>query len=478
MKNFFKKYKYLILTIIVSFLIYLPSLFGFYTNDDFYHLRISHATNFTEFLNFFNLEKSAGGQLLYRPLTTHVFYFLGWSLFNLNPVGLHIVSFLMFFITVVCVYKLALLISENEGISNISAFLYATSATHFGHLYYLATELVLAVFFFPSVIFFINYLKNSKKSQYILSVIFFVLALMAKENSVVLIPVFMLLYIYFRIIKKTKIVTKSFVFGLLPELFILIGYMYFHFFYYGFVKGDSYIWNLSPIKAANTVMWYLLWSFNIPEMFNDFFGPGIQMNPNLLKYWSNSVIPIALLFFAEMAIFSILFFKSIKSKFVLNYLLLISWFIVTLAPILFLPLHKFTFYLTLPLFGFVVFVGYMLVSKKKTTVLFCIVWVLTSIFTLNLTRSTNWITNGELIARKVFNYTQANMNLLSGKTINFYDSDEDKLLPFSPTDTLKNTLSDNNFFEVLYSGSIKATYDVYSKKEDVININSRIFLDH
>lgn len=476
MKLFLNKYKYLLLTFLISFILFYPSLFGFYTNDDFYHLKISHATSVHEFINFFNLVEGSSGQLLYRPLTTHVFYFLGWGLFNLNPIGLHIVSFVLLFIVIYCVYKLALLISENEKMAVISAFLYAVSATHFGHLYYLATEIVLGAVFFPTVIFFTKYIKSRSNGYLILSIIFFVLSLLAKENSVVLPAVFVLLYVYFQITKKTKIKVGKFLLSLIPFAIILAVYMYFHFFYYGFVSGDSYLWNLSPIKALNTILWYGLWSFNLPEMLVDFVGPGLKINPNLLKYWGDQIIPILVLFVVQLCV---LFYAIFKSKiFSRKYesLFCVGWFLITLSPILFLPLHKFTFYLTLPLFGVVLLLSYLFVkSRSLVLILFCVVWTITSLLALNFTRQTNWITQGEGIARRVYDYVNMNKTSLEDKTVAFYDTEEDKKLPFSPTETLKNTLSDKNFFSVFFP-NLADKIDYNGQGE--IKIKSRQFLGY
>jgi hypothetical protein len=67
---------------------------------------------------------------------------------------------------------------------------------------------------------------------------------------------------------------------------------------------------------------------------------------------------------------------------------------------------------------------------------------------------------------------------LEDKTVVFYDTEEDKKLPFSPTETVKNTLSDNNFFEVFYDGKIKAVYGASSVQEKVVMVRSRIFIGY
>jgi len=195
--------KYLLLIFLISFILYSPSLFGYYTNDDFFLLKISQANSLGEFANFFNLTTGPDGLGMYRPLTTQAFYFLGWRLFSLNPIGLHIISFLIFFGVIYLVFSLVLELSKNEKISLLAAFLYATSATHFGHLYYLATfqELGLTFFFIISVILFIQFLNTKKLPLYILSLTTFVLSLLSKETAVVLPACLLLVYMF---IKQNK----------------------------------------------------------------------------------------------------------------------------------------------------------------------------------------------------------------------------------------------------------------------------------
>lgn len=481
MKLFIQKNKSLLLVFIVSFLVYSPSLFGFYTNDDFYHLKISHATNIFEFLDFFNLFKSSGGQLLYRPLTTHVFYFLGWSLFNLNPFGLHLVSFALFFITIFFVEKLAFEIKPNKAISLLTAFLYATSSSHFGHLYYLATEIVLAVVFFPGVFYFTKFLKTGNKIFLFWSMLFYFLSILAKENALVMPGVFVLHYLF---LKPVKVTFKSFAFTIFNLGIFSLIYLYLHFFKYGVVSGEGYTFDFSLIRTLNTIAWYLFWSFNMPEMFLDFIGPGLKVNPNLLLYWGSYTKAIATLFtlFISALVFQI--FQNFKKKIYFRYLAIgLGWFFITLLPIVFLPDHKFTFYLTLPLFGVVFILADVLSNARVSILIFTMtLWLLGACLTLNLTYKTNWITQGQKIARRIHDYVTTNRTQMNGKNIVFVDTPADTILPWSPTNVVKVTLSDKNYFDVFFPDISPKVYylgkDDLPKGGDLYRIESRIFLGY
>jgi hypothetical protein len=156
-----------------------------------------------------------------------------------------------------------------------------------------------------------------------------------------------------------------------------------------------------------------------------------------------------------------------------------------LSPIIFLPVHKFTYYLTLPLVGVVLVLGYLFNEAKMGKIgigLFLLVWTVLSILTLRLTLETNWIIQGENISRKVYLFfSQDKLNKVS-KSIIFIDTQEDASLPWSPTMVLKNVLSEKNFFDVFYPGlSAKINYaglNKVSNTTDTQIIKSRQFLGY
>ena len=486
--------------IVLSFIIFFPAFNTFFTNDDFFLLKISKIENIGEFINFFNLTKGTDGLGMYRPLTTQVFYSLSWKFFNLNPICLHIISFMTFAGIIYLVYKLAKIVTHSENVSLIAAFLYATSATHFGHLYYLATyqELGMTLFTLLSCLFFLEYLNKQRFGKWLLSFLFFLLSLLSKETAVMAPFLIILLYLFVSFQRRSKLSAKKFIYSLIPYFLILFIYFFFRFSSYGFATGDSYIWNFSIERAVNTLGWYGLWSLNLPEMLVDFVGPGLKLNPNLLKYYSKEIIPILILFALELVILLYAFIKVIINIFrnhkpgkllITHYPLFIilfggAWFVLALVPVLFLPVHKFTFYLTMPLVSISVAVSYLLVSnnKKPITILFLATWFSLSILTLTLTVKTNWITKGQETARRVHNYLIEN-ELALGKyeTIVFYDTEEDKGLPWSPSGILKVVLSDNNYLKVFWNDRFSVKY--YNSEDQtaealILKLRARKFLGY
>jgi hypothetical protein len=211
-------------------------------------------------------------------------------------------------------------------------------------------------------------------------------------------------------------------------------------------------------------------------MIVDFVGSGLRVNPNLWLYWSKQIMPILVLFLIQSFLLCYVFLKSkiihLKSVF----LFCGFWFIVSLLPVVFLPIHKFTFYLTLPLVGIVFFLSHLFVNlKSKIVILFGVIWTILSMLTLNLAIETNWITQGELVSKRVFNYFYENRNTFGGRKIVFVDKEGDKVLPWSPTLVIGQSLSEKSFFHVFYP---ELTSNVsYSGKGDV-EIESRQFLGY
>jgi len=478
--------KKLLFVFLLSFILFLPSLFTFYTHDYFFLLKISRASSLGGFLNFFNFTQGPEGLGVYRPLTTQAFYYLSNSVFNLNPLALHVISFATFFLVIYLVYKLVNTIAKNNSIALFAAFLYATSATHYGHLYYLASyqELGLAVFCLLAVVFFIKFARKGNSKHYFLSIIAYVLALLSKETAIVIPGILVLVYGFLRLNKEKVVSIKKSVLVVLGFVIILLIYLYFHYFLYGLAQGESYIWDFSP-RFINTLFWYGLWSFNLPEMLVDFVGPGLKFNPNLFRFWSKEIVPIFLLFGTVTASISYLVVKvrnKLKKKDFQIIIFSLAWFVLTLIPVLFLPLHKFTYYLTLPLIGVVFAISYLIEKVNVTSIFklaFASVWVGLSLFTLQLTRETHWISQGAEVAKNAhtyFNEHEAGENIMF---VDFYDTNEDKDLPWSPSELVKVVLSQNNFFEVFFQGEFELLQEGTDQpKEDIIRVKARDLLNY
>lgn len=451
---------------LLSFLLYWPALFNYFSHDDFFNLNLARTNSLAGFLKFLDPVHAPAGFGSYRPLTTQVYFFVS-RLFNFSPLPLHLIAFIFFFADIFLVYKLGQLLLKKEKPALVATFLYAVSATHFAQLYWpsIFQELGLIFFFLLSVWL---YFKNRPW----LSLLAFIGALMSKETAVML-PFVLGIFIF------TEKRWHRFL-TLLPFGAVLAVYLYFHFASYGLPAGNEYKWDFS-LKVINTLFWYLLWSFNLPEMLVDFIGPGLHLNLDLLRYYGREIAPILLFFLITIG--SLLLAVLKKPKIDWRILLLGSaWFFLTLAPVIFLPWHKFTYELGVPLIGLALLLGWLMTKiSSKTIFIFCFAWLATSLFTLRLTAKTHWVTTGAKVAQRVQAYFLSSESSINQPKIVFYDTAPDASLPYSPANELKIDLSNNDFFTVYYPGKFKVSYLPELPKNpepDTLYIRARKFLGY
>ncbi len=461
--------------------LYFPIFNTFYTHDDFFHFAISQIKSPAEFINAFNIFVAPQNWGHYRPLSTQVVYFIIGTLFRFNPLVTHIFILALFFGVVYLVFIFINLLSQNRFVAYLATFFYATSATHFYHLYSIANqELVHAIFFLICVNSFTNFLLHQKRGLVIISWFAFLGSLLSKELSLILPLILLVIYGYFRLAGKTTVTIRKLVRIFIPFLGLVLSYIYCRSYYYGWAKGDSYIWNFSPLIILNSLFWYGLWSLNLPQMLVDFIGPGIKINPNLFIYWNREIIPIFIVFgIFILALLGILKFSWSKLKVGTNlYLFSLFWFGITLSPVVFLPWHKFTIYLTLPLVGVVLALSLLISEARQAKKIVPNIFIgsligsflLLSFLTLNFTRRIDWLTRGASIAQNVYNYFMIHPDSFPrSATIVFYDQPEDNKLLYRPSSELKLILSDQNFFTVFFpSLSVKYLQSPLSTKDPAI----------
>jgi hypothetical protein len=265
----------------------------------------------------------------YRPLAIQFFYNL-----SSNPFVLHIVMFLFFSGGLFFVYKL----TKNW----FAVYLLAFNISLFPLFYWVATSYFTLAFFF---VFAALYFGN---------IFLFILGLLTNE-LVVVFPVLFLLWSWF----KNKIEVKK----LLPYFIISAVYLPLRIIFIPFPKAVDYTIEIG--KFLPTARWYALRIFNLPE--------GIRNNPQILVLF---VILVLLVLFN---------FKN------LNLRLLVFgglWFFIGALPFFFLPGHMSAYYLTIALFGPVIFLSQ---TIKKFKILFSVVYGVMAYLGLEFLKATHWI---------------------------------------------------------------------------------------
>jgi hypothetical protein len=453
----------LFVALIFSLLLHLPTLTGFFTNDDFFHFQISQASNLGEFIKFFDPLHQPQGYGWYRPIANQLYYFIGIKAFSLDPFPMRLLLLGNYLINIFLVWYVILELSKSDLISGIAACLYSASAALFAGIYLVGVqERPLTLFFLLSVILFIRFVKYQKTIFYIGSFLSFILAILSKESAVVM-PLIFLYIVWFLAPYGRKITPgKSFVY-ILPLILIDLAILFFKFYSFGFAQGDSYVWQLSP-RIINTFAWYSLWSVNIPEMFVDYIGPGLHINPNLIKYWGTETMMVIILFTAVIMSLVITAWKNRHTFTAADKKLIVLgvvWFITSISPVLGLPLHKFPHYLSIPLAGTAMTLA-VIISRSLTfraVKRFLMAFFLLYLINFSISARTHWAYTGQLTARRVHEYVQSYLKRWSlPVTLVFYDTPKDTKLPWLPSATLKTVLSDNSYFQLFYPERISAVY--------------------
>jgi|WetSurMetagenome_2_1015567.scaffolds.fasta_scaffold03870_2 hypothetical protein len=429
--SWLKKHLYLL-----PVLLYLPAFFNFFSGDDWFHLQITQIGSIPEFLNFFSFQHTAQSAAFYRPLSTQVFFFVFQKLFGLTAWPYYLFVLLCFGYSLHLVYKFAQSQFHDNNKSLLTSLIYSLSVSNFTRIYFLSAfqEIALVIF---SLLCLLSFSKSKKNS-----LIFFVFALLSKETAVVL-PLLLLVFNFKEIKKKISV--------LIPFIIIWLLYLFLRLKVFGSVSGDSYTWNLSPAKAANTLSWYILWCFGAPELLVDYIGSGFRPIARLYTdypYWWQTIFCLLFGTITSTIILSIQKIKKINTQ-IFKF---VALFLITLSPVLFLPQHKFTLELGLPLVGFSLAIAWILPSKHT--------WIKTSliVFYLALNLSMNYLTytrsytvNRSVTAQKLVQYFSSHYpQYPQNKYFEFINDTGDYGADWGSSKQISNVTSGSELFKVLY----------------------------
>lgn len=441
--------------ILFATLILYRQVFGVYfVGDDFFHFKVSQTDgSFLGFIKLFGFYPfSERGIAFYRPIFREALYNLSYNLWGLNQIPLRTASFLLHFGNVILVYLLFKRLF-NSKIAFLTSFLFAISAANSGALYYLAGGLQTqgaAFFVLATLILF--------EKHKILAFLSFILSLMSHELAVAA-P--------FLILGMMLVREKFKIKRLLPYLVVLAFYLFLDFKIIGFSDTEAQyglVFNLKTI--ANSLFWYSLWSFGLPETLIDFVNPGFSLNPNLMKYWGNLYSVIFPAFFAALISLVLLIFlqrKQVKDK---KLIFLAFWFVTGLGAVLLLPLHKSTQYLTISLPAFWGMVAYFLFSKNRIinilSFLFLASWAILTIYSIKVMGETFWAAQRGRISQRLITDIKSLYPTLPKGAVFYVENDPD--YPFIAEDwggTSKQAsliLSREDALQLLYKDSSLKVY--------------------
>lgn len=430
---------------IISLAIYYPVLTTYFSQDDFFHFKV--ANKFTNIIDMFGFcSFSERGIAFYRPLFRELLFNSFYSIFGLNHLPFRILQFALLFLNSYLGFYFIKMVFKEVKIAYFTAFFYAICASQVSPLFYLAGGIQVlgaTTFLLSSLIFTLKYLESNRAGYLFITFIAFILALCSHELASVL-PVLIFALFFVRLSFKNAL---SQGWKVLPFFIILAAYLYLEITIIGFPAGETQYKAVFSIKSVmNSYMWYTGWALGLPETLIDFVNPGFKLNPSLMRYWGNYYLIIFPAFFVSIFLLIIKIFsfppgpwanrpRRWEAKVDKKLAFLIFWYLVSLAPVILLPLHKSTQYLEPGLIPFWAIIGYITFSlqplrlKRRVATTYLVI-LIGSLFTLSATsiflqRTTYPAAQRGVIAEKLIKQITGKYPTLPKGAIVYIENDPD-----------------------------------------------------
>ena len=428
-----------------------------YFQDDFFFIKVSQVENLKEFLYFFYPFK----EYFFRPVATEVFYYT-LSLVNYNLLVGHLIVFGVLFTGLIFLFKSIFFLTKSKPFSYLVVFMYSISLTHVFQLYWFATFQEVCLFSFLTISFYF-FLKN----RYLISLPFFLLALLSKETAIFF-PFVLIFYAYYRHKLELRKYFPVIFFFLISAFFLLI--------YSAGVSSveqiEIYKIQLNPKLIVNNISWYFLWSLGFPNFLPNYVK-SIFLQPlpdfwNLMKadsirtymYFLSSYLVI---FTSTLAFY--LYINKGQSKRIIK-LALVSFFFFLLFLSPTLPIiHKWMVRLTIPFIFLTIIQSYLIYlfykSKNKVLSFLSLILVLSySLFNILGVKVHESSGLFELENQTVINaqriFFQRKDEIIEKGIIYFSEDDSQS---WGGTKRLKNTLHNQDFITYYFPNKpIKAIY--------------------
>ena len=456
-------------------LIYFGSSFRFgFSQDDFYFLLISRANSLKDVISFFS-PFSQQGFPFYRPLGTQLYFFLSTLIFGFikAPYFMHVVMILLQATAAYYAYKLTKILTRDSTTATLLGILYATASAQFLSLYYIAAtqQLFAATFSLISLTLFFE--KRPRRSA-----LFLALALLSKENAIVLPVIAFTIFVFSKVYNFKKFSPKRIISLFLPYVVVVISYLFLR--YTAGIQVQSEYHPVIGPSLISSLRWYFFFTFGAPELLLNYAKSGLYID--FVQYVKDfgTVALLNSLTFMSLSIY-VLYraFKGITSKISLEkwtVVMLFMWWLISIGLIIWFPDHRYPHYLDLGLVPMYM----LLLSDKKTTrrLLLSAILLLSSYTSIKLSVKTHWTVGrakiGEKAIARLINSDACNYN-----TIKFYG-------PGNSAQELSYVLSlangpryicKNEKLEVIYeNNSLGMKEKSANIVEDVFYINSRSIL--
>ncbi len=438
----------LLLTILASLYLYKDSFSAYFFQDDWFTFSISKASSLREFIRFFIPRRDV---IYYRPLGMQVPFFLIRSMFGLNPLAFHVLTFLTHLVNILLVYYLIRLIIKNDYLAVIASFLYGISAVHYiPFLWFSTYPFILGpAVFLMSLIF---YLKSIIRHQnfFVYSVISFILGLFVNEMMVTFPLILLLMCVYLNKFKKNLI-------HILPFITIDMIYILTRFLFFRPPSDGAYQLAINKEVLLN-LRGYVLWLFNWPEEMKAQFVSLFKINPIFMKGFQFYGISFILSLFIILSVFIIIILPNLllKKRLVVikKLIILCLMFISSLVPVLFFPLHSFSYYLPIPLILFLIVLSDFLKIIESCNALqykisyFLIIllissWYYSAIVAVRFNNLIHWAPRRALLSEKLVKQSLGDKKSEPNKKIFIIQNTSENKLALNNQDGLKIIFNDD-----------------------------------
>lgn len=456
MSRLHKSYVIIFLASILLAIFRYKNIIDFYFfQDDFFELNISTATSIKEYLSFFLFRNDI---IAYRPISLQNYFFLTKSIFGLNPAAFRFVTLLLFVLNAFLISKVIGEISKNAKVGLLTGAFWVLSSIHFMSIVWIAAayNIIGTFFYLLTSLIFLKFLKTNAFRYYALSLIIFLITIGSFEFSVTW-PIIFGIYLFVILNKNLSWIITY----LLPYILISAAYLVLRtlFIKVPTILEYSVTFNIDSVKAF---FWYVLWTFNIPEEFKkQIVNNLIMFNGKFVEDYKNLMLisfigGAAVVFFSVIIPASNAFIKKRKINLRLI-LFLTSWFLFSIAPVILLPNHTFTMYLTLSSIGLYAIVSYLLVKESPKLILpVLLIWIVTSASTINFYKDNSWMVEAQKTARN-FSHKMQQLPSLPKNSVVLYELN---------SQAQKQALLGNNAIKVMLNDQ---SLSIYYNKEELIN---------
>lgn len=208
---------------LLVFALYAPSVTGEYVFDDDFLVRDNPTLqSLSQFVSYF----TSGGKEFNRPIRLASFY-LDTALFGKNTIAYHLSNIFYYLVFCLLAYVFTQHLFNSSRLSLLVTLLFIAHPLHTEGVAYISgrKDVLGAAFCFASLIVFVEYLQRGRRTDLLLSVLFFLLALGTKETYAVL-PLLFLAVEWYRKEDLTK--RKALHAAFLGAALIFVAYIMFY----------------------------------------------------------------------------------------------------------------------------------------------------------------------------------------------------------------------------------------------------------